>query len=253
MKRKILLALVLAAIATGGVFAQTDFGSLPKNTLTVDLGPTIIGATVEALGRFAGDGADDLTSGFGIAVQYERQLFKHLSVAGRFAYLRFGLGFEAEADDGAKALLDLDLTSFSVEGHVRYYPFGQTFFLNGMAGYGRISMPFSGEADFTDEYGNSGKETFSINAARNYVKYGGKLGWRIDFGKPRGFVFEPSFGYYGRLGLGDTLWKKFADSFEENSGEVMGGNAALETMFSLLEQFILIGGPRFSLSFGWRF
>jgi len=242
MTKKCLLALALVLFVAGGAFAQTDSETMPKNTVTVDFGPTIAGAAIGALGTLMEDDADGLSSpGFGIAAQYERQILKLLSAAGRFAYLGGGLGF-VEKEGGLRAELKMNIYSFSIEGHVRLYPFGRrTFFLDGMLGYAYMSTTFSGEV-IVDGI----KESASFTASRNYFKYGAKLGWRIDFGKPGGFTFEPSLGWYGGAGGGDTIGKQLNNAV---GSEVDG----LDEMFSAFENFIFIGGPRLALSFGWRF
>jgi hypothetical protein len=246
--KKWLGILVLLFVMTAvSIFAQTDSGRTPKNTITVDFGPTIIGA---AFGR-AGDLMDEegfSSFGFGIAAQYERQIFSRFSVAGRFAYLGTGFGI-AEEDGGLSAVLNMDLSSFSLESHVRYYPFGRSFFINGMLGYGNMSADFSG-AVIVNDYGINRREDVSITASRDYLKLGGKIGWRINFGKRQGgFTFEPSFGYYSGIGLGDTLGKQLLNSLDGDISDMED----LDEVFSLLENFIFIGGPRVTLSFGWRF
>ncbi len=244
MRKKCIVLMVLAAILIGGAFAQTDFDAMPKNTIIVDFGPTIVGAGIGAIGNTIGeDGVS--SSGFGIAAQYERQLLRKVSVGLRFAYLGGGLGF-AEEQSGLKAGLNMKLSSFSLEGHVRFYPFAKTFFLDGMLGYAYMSAAFSGEVIGTSDYGVKVKEAVSFTASRNYFKLGAKLGWRIDFGKPGGFIFEPSLGYYGGIGIGDSLGKKLSAGVGEDISD-------FDEAFTILENFIFIGGPRLTLSFGWRF
>jgi len=230
----------------GVVFAQTDFEAIPKNTITVDFGPTIIGAAIGGIGNMIGEEGFS-TSGFGIAAQYERQILEKLSVGGRFAYLGAGSGI-AEEGAGLKTVLEMKLTSFSLEGHARYYPFGQIFFLDGMLGYANMLVAFSGEMIAEDEYGNKDKESVSLFASRSYFKLGAKLGWRINFSKRGGFTFEPSIGYYGGIGLGDTFGKKLAGDL---GGDI--DDSDFDVIFSIYENFIFIGGPRVTLSFGWRF
>jgi hypothetical protein len=216
MKRRCLLVLVLAIFTVGVVFAQDNYESMPKNTVTIDFGPTIVGSGFDIIGD-----SGDHSSGLGIGVQYERQIQEKLTVQGRFAYLRHSYEYiTAESE-----------SSFSLEVHTRFYPAGKTFFLDGMFGYAGLSVSFSDESD-------------SISAYRNYIKYGAKIGWRIDFGNQGGFVFEPSLGYYGGLGLGDTFIKKMENYF---------GRDLTKEYFDKLENFIFIGGPRISLSCGWRF
>ena len=62
MAKKIVPVLIIAALAAGRAFAQTDFATMPKNTITVDFGPTIIGAAI-GMESMAED-IDIRTSGF---------------------------------------------------------------------------------------------------------------------------------------------------------------------------------------------
>jgi hypothetical protein len=185
------------------------------------------------------------SSGFGIAAQYERQIGENFSVGGRFAYLGGGLGLADEAE-GLKAVLEMKITSFSLEGHTRYYPFGETFFLDGMLGYANMAATFSGGVIGTDNLGLKVKESVSFTGSRSYFKFGAKIGWRVSFNSEGGFTFEPSFGYYGGAGLGDTIGKKL-------SADIGKDISALDEMFDILENAIFIGGLRLSLGFGWRF
>jgi hypothetical protein len=239
-----LMVLILAALVAGKCFSQTDFATMPKNTIALDFGPTIIGALLGGTGSMAGDQGLS-TAGFGIAAHYERQIRERLSVAGRCAYLGYGMEISME-NNGDTAVSKTDMYAFSLEGHIRYFPWGKAFFLDGMLGYANMSAAFSGEVIATDEYGVDAKESISVTASRNYFKLGAKLGWRIDFGNPGGFTFEPSFGYYGGIGVSDTIGKQLTN-------EVAGDVESLDEMFSTLENVIFIGGPRLALSFGWRF
>jgi len=246
MAKKCLLVSVLALFVAGGIFGQADFESMPKNTVTVDFGPTLVGATIKSLGDAMNDaGAGTSSSGFGIAAQYERQLLEKLSVQGRFAYVGGGLGFKEE-----NAVLEMKLNSFSLEGHARFYPFRRgVFFLDGMLGYANMATTFSGKAKYTDK--NTGAkviESVSVKASRSYFKYGTKIGWRIDFGTSGGFIFEPSFGWYGVAGIGDTFGKKLFAGTDADKDAV----AAYDDLFEVFE-ILGIGGLRLSLAFGWRF
>ncbi|MCL1927601.1 MAG: hypothetical protein FWG07_02265 [Treponema sp.] len=254
MAKKGFVLLVLVALVTGGVFAQTDFGSMSKNTITVDLGPTLVGVAIGQIGKYIDEDGPS-SSGFGIGAQYERQILPKLSIAGRFAYLRGDLGIVEDGYDtdlliNAKASLGINITSFSIEGHVRFYPGGETFFIDGMLGYANLSTSFSGEA-VVDGYGQKEIRSVSVTASRNYFKFGAKLGWRISFGKNGGFTIEPAIGYYGGIGMGDTIPKQLAKGIGDNIDEdaIVGFNDA----FKMVENYIFIGGPRVTLSFGYRF
>jgi hypothetical protein len=261
---------------------QEQKPSLPNNTITVDFGPTIIGVAVGIAGTMLSEGEID-ASGFGIGVQYERQIFRPLSLGLKFAYLEFGTSFVVEDTDeklveqdiGGGVLMEVPVTidlraelkaklsSFSLESHLRLYPFGETFFLDGMFGYANIASAFSGDViatvsfEITDPTGEiqSVKEKeiaqASLKVSRDYLKFGGKLGWRIDFGQPGGFVFEPALGFYVANALGKTLGKQLKDEFAKQGKEIDIDD--FEDASKILEQFILVGGPRFTFAFGWRF
>jgi hypothetical protein len=246
MAKRSFLILILAAVVAGGAFAQHT----PKHTLTVDFGPTIVGGAFGWAGSLVTSGDDNFSSsGFGIGAQYELQPFDKLSFAARFAYLGFNFGYSEKDYSGVSAKIDMGMSSFSVEGHVRLYPFGGgVFFVDGMAGYGRLMTNLSGQV-IVEGHGRLGA---SISPARDYIKLGGKLGWRFCFGQSGGgLTFEPSLGYYYGIGLGDTIGRKLANSLGSgiNEGDIKGFDDA----YKLLEQFIFIGGPRLSLALGWRF
>jgi hypothetical protein len=246
MKRIGLLALIFAVVSVGVVFGyddDSDFDSMPKNTITVDVGPTIIGLSWYKMGEFIGESSIDMKA-FGIGAQYERQLQEKVGVGFRFAYLSLGIGL---SDEGVKATSEF--SSFSLEGHIRYYPDANVFFLDGMLGYGNLALKMSGEQR-TEKDGIKKVEKVSYTLPRDYFKFGGKIGWRVDFGDPGGFVFEPSLGYYFGLGLGDPIQKKMVKEIGGSEDAEFGG---LGPAFYYLENVIFIGGPRVSLSFGWRF
>jgi hypothetical protein len=255
MIKKGLLFFVVLILATAGAFANESDDSSPKNTVTVDFGPTIIGAAIGTVGSLMGDGEDTgvSTSGFGIGVQYEYQLFHNLSLAGRFAYLGGGIGISM-SDGPLKASVEARIDSISIEAHARYYPLGQTFFLDGMLGFASITLGLKGEVIVDDESGKPIKMGADLGVPRGYFKLGAKIGWRIDFGSPGGFVFEPSFGYYAGAGLGDTFGTLIAKKLNEtmNSDQDLG-TEGLDQVFGLAESYVFAGGPRFSLSFGWKF
>jgi len=234
--------------------AQQDTAkSYPANTITIDFGPTIIGSLIGSAGAAAGDEFD--ISGFGWGAQYERQIFKRLSVAGRFAYLGISTKYTTENDVGDEAKASMDLSSFSLEVHPRVYPFGGGFFLDGMLGYADMSLDFKGEVwseKEDDIFGNSTKSltSYKFDISRSYFKYGLKLGWRADFGEPGGFIFEHSYGYYWASGSGDTMTKQLQKEFNKEGEKAP---SELDDAFSYFEDFIFIGGPRVTLAFGWKF
>jgi len=204
------------------------------NIITVDFGPTIIGIVIGSLPV----GKEVDLSGFGISMQYERQLFERLSIAGRFAYL----GSTVERSDN-DTKFTIDLSSFSLEAHPRVYPFGGSFFLDGMLGFANMSLGLKG--DIKTKSDNS--EPISGSVSRGYFKSGVKLGWRADFGEPGGFIFEHSYGWYNASGTGKTMGKQI----EKKVGEEIDSD--VDKMFSAFEDYIFVGGPRVTFAFGWRF
>jgi hypothetical protein len=247
MKKKGLLVLIISVLVAGGAFAQSDFASMAKNTVTVDVGPTILGFAIGKAVDFIGE--EGITgNGFGIAGQYERQLSRPLSAAGRFSYLRADMGMK-DTDESGSMDVGMSLVSFSVEGHVRLYPFGDTFFLDGMVGYANFKTDFDGKLY---ERGSL-TDSLKFQAERNYVKLGAKLGWRFSFGKNGGFTFEPAVGYSYGIGMGASIGKQVGDKFKEKFEDNDFDTSSIADMALLLENFVFIGGPRFSLAFGYRF
>jgi hypothetical protein len=192
-----------------------------------------IGGALSQVGGVSGS-----SRGFGIGVQYERHINDMFSVAGRFAFMNPGFSISIE-----NSTASFDMSSFSIEGHGRIYPFRGTFFADLMAGYANFNMKLAA---------SSVSSTFN----KNYLKLGAKLGWKIAFGKRRGgFTFEPAFGY--NLGL-DLGGKNFETSdlgrYEEYLGdEVKNALGDLNTAGDTIAQFFFVGGPRLSLAFGWAF
>jgi len=256
---------------------QTDFKGMAKNTITVDFGPTIMGALFGA----AGDIAENIlpgdlhltTSGFGIGAQYERQLAQKFSAAVRFTYLggSVGTSYSDKYVDTTstpipitvpyKANLGIDISSFSIEGHARFYPLGQTFFLDGMLGYGNMAVNSSFKINGQEEISGIGiNDSVTMNASQGFFLLGAKIGWRISFGRNGGFTFEPSLGYVYGIGSGDPIWnqlssqlsKKIKETNPDVNIEVKDFNVAGD-VFGYVQDFILIGGPRLNLAFGWRF
>ena len=231
MARKGLIILILAVLVATGAFAQ-------KNTITYDVGPTLVGLGFNALENIIPeDGVSG--NGLGFAFQYERDLRQNLSVAGRFAYLSIDGSF-SDNNLGIGLGLDMDMSSYSIEGHVRYYPFGETFFLDGTLGYANFSAVFNGQAII-----NNVPRVIRFDESANYLKVGAKLGWRISLGSSGGFTIEPAFGYYHGIALGDSVGKQFADRFP--------GEGDIKNLFDMFEKYMFVSGPRMSLGFGWRF
>jgi hypothetical protein len=258
MIRKIALVLMLAVVFAGIVFPQSDYGdNLPLNSVGIDIGPLIAGAFIgSVLSDAAKDSPGVNTFGLGIAAQYERQISSYLTVGIKLGYLGFGIGISETGTDEwgnqIKATLGINLNSFNVEGHVRFYPLEGAFFLDFMLGYGWLAPTFSGEAIYK-ENGKTKKERISITTPRHYLTYGSKTGWRIDFGSMGGLYFEPSFGWYENVSKSPTFSKALKKHLNKEEVADSDFGDGYDEMFNFLENVLFIGGPRLAVVFGWRF
>jgi hypothetical protein len=206
----------------GSVFAEdTDEEiALPKNTITIDVGPMASILTTAWMYNMLFFGFFTIDA-FGIAAQYERQIIKQASVAGRFEY---------DVINISTIGLVWTMSAISAEAHGRYYPFKfGVFFIDGMIAYENVFMNIS-IADI------------EVKPAAHYFRFGGKLGARIDFGRPGGFVFEPAWGYYGAVGKSINL----ANYTEEDE-------ATAWKSFDTLAQYLFTSGLRVSIGLGYRF
>ncbi|MDR2964664.1 MAG: hypothetical protein LBU88_02695 [Treponema sp.] len=214
--KKTAIILGLLVLINVSIFADDDYDSMPKNAITLDLFwlPTSLLVLSDS----------DFTGGmfWSTYIQYERHITEGMSLAGNIGYRSIG---------------NIDgyiLSAVSLEAHIRSYPGGKRiFFVDGMLGYALFNYT---------EKGDNPKNIFS-----HYFKFGGKLGWRIDFGKPGGFILEPSFGYY--IPVGRTR----INSIEGDGSLNDFFNFWLNTMSEIIIQGFVVGGPQLSLSFGYRF
>ena len=214
MAKKTALVLGFLMFVNGTIFADNEENRLPKNIITVDMGLTLPSFVVWGITGF---------TFFGTAIQYERQILEKVSTIGRLDYRGISIsGYDYKTS----------MSSISLEGHGRYYPEQGAFFLDGMLGYAVFS------------YSSGVNEPANLS---HYFKLGGKFGWRIDFGKPGGLIFEPSFGYYGAIG-------RTYIEFIKDAGEVGGFfNQWLNQYFNYIVKGYFVGGPQFSLGLGYRF
>ena len=215
MPKYIILGLVFFVIVNGYIFSDDDVENVfPKNTITVDMGLTV--STLITWG-IIGDTV------FGTAIQYERQVLNKISLASRFEYRVISIS----SSDSSRTTT----SSFSAEGHGRYFPGEGIFFLDGMLGYANFN--------YRDE---------AINSISHYFKLGAKLGWRIDFGKPGGLVLEPAIGYYWAIGKNNDI------AFLEGSDEF---SSFFNQLFNQYYEYIIkgyfVGGLQVSLGLGYRF
>jgi hypothetical protein len=172
MKRKCLLILAFIAIIPGFAFTQT----MPRNTITVDVAPTIAALGAGWAGSLIDEEGISLSPGFGIGAQYEFQFFERLSVAARFAYLRGGMGFSTQEEligVPVKGDAEFNFDSFSIEGHVRFYPFAGAFFVDGMAGWARMNAAADGDV-VVNAFGISILDPINVKASRDFLKLGAK-------------------------------------------------------------------------------
>jgi len=191
---------------------------LPKNVITIDGGQMAFFLLLTGLIYTH----DSPFYAFGTAAQYERQITEKASAAVRFEY---------SIIDSSDTYSKWRMQTFSAEGHGRFYPMQNNFFLDGTLGYAAVLCDFS-----TPEN--------EIKPIAHYFKLGGKLGWRIDFKKPSGFVLEPA------LGLNIAIGTKIKTG-DEKDFPILGG--LLNMIHDYLAQWVLAGGIRFSLGLGYRF
>jgi len=216
MPKQPLLLLVFLICAGGSVFSDDESEETvsPNNTITADV--FLLYSNLVAWGIMG-------NYCFGTAIQYERQIVDSASVAIRLEYRGMGI----LTDDGSIT----NLTGLSAEGHGRYYlPAQDVFFIDGMLGYATFI--------FADP------EVFSVS---HYFKFGVKVGWRIDFGKPGGLVLEPSLGHYFAIGRTNI---KFLEGTDEQSVFL---NQFLNGLYDLIIRGYFVGGPQISLALGYRF
>jgi len=259
MVKKNLVMAVLAVCAAGAAFAQMDFEEMAKNTVTVDLGPTMTGAFFGTFGdMLAGNDEEGLrSSGLGIGAQYERQLSEQFSVAGRFAYLGTGVVMSDTYTDSTtnteeSAILEVDLASFSIEGHVRFYPSGGNFFADGMLGFANMLVGFSGQIVEKLEHTKGEPLDTNISVSQGFLKLGAKVGWRISFGQNGGFTFETALGYSFGIGIGDTVGQQLAQQMKDKMDADIDQDS-FDKAYGTIENLIFIGGPRLVLGLGYRF
>jgi len=239
-----LLAVLLVLSGPAALFGSTEAEEPVKNAVAFDTGPLMIGVGMGRLLEKTDSNGSVLSLGFGL--QYERQLSSKFSFSGRGAYM--GFNYERTyTSSGDTLTLGMGLHSYSIEAHVRSYPFGRTFFFDGMLGYGQIISRFWGDEEYTE---NGVKKTSSVDfsAARSYFKPGIKIGWRLCAGGDysKGFVFEPSLGYAWSIGIGKTLGERVVEN-------ISGDSFYLDEIYDPFENYIFMGGPKVSLNFGYRF
>jgi len=175
MKKRVFLILLVLLVISGSVFAQDR----AKNSIAVSAG--VIGAELS----------------------YERILTPHFSLL---------------ADTSYTTLFFMD--EFTVSGKGRWYPFGKAFFFDLGLGYsyGKGVVGFMGDmllTVITFGYWLSVKdfENDELRSGGFLIQPG--LGWKLDIGKPDGFVLPISAGMnikfssdmpdlmpYLRIGLG---------------------------------------------------
>lgn len=223
MVKKIILVFGFLLLLSGIVFANDENEEIyPKNTVTIDTGLLLYTPIFWGISDFS-------YHFIGTALQYERQISKNISLAGLVGYRGLYIFDTDYYGDDYKTIM----SAISLEGHCRYYPNGETFFLDGMLGYANFY--------YLASYGTV------IESNSNYFKFGGKIGWRIDFGKPGGFVLEPSFGYYGVIGKTNIRF------IEDDSYVGLFFDSLLNQTYDYLIKGFFVGGPQGSLMLGYRF
>jgi len=239
---------------------------------------------------------DIKSSGFGFALQYERQLLSKYGLMGRFSYA--GLGLKMDFEDtffdidysqnisGActqagfgceeaveKFSTDMGFYNWNLEIHNRYYPRGGgALFLDGVIGFGgaglstkRNNVIAAGDYviktpgnTYKVESGSKTIETLNVTAKRGYMLLGPMFGWREVFDKKKGgFIWETSIGYLFGIGFNESIADQFADgnlSVPHTLGEhYQDVDDVSRGVIKLVENLMIVGGPRFRITFGWAF
>ena len=221
MAKKILLAWLLFMISSGLIFADSpdDENNFPKNTISFDGG--LLVQNLFLMGMLNIVDYDSKAAAFGAAVQYERQMTRNFSLLGRLEYKYLGIS-------------TLDMSVFSIGGYARFYPTGRVFFLDGNLGYSVFHM----------------ENKDAVMPLSHYFRYGLRLGWRIDFGRPGGFIMEPSLGYNGVIGY-TRAWfdpdESSGNSFRDSLNFLAYG------MYDIFVRQFFVGGLAFNICFGYRF
>ncbi|MCL2706473.1 MAG: hypothetical protein FWE72_09735 [Spirochaetaceae bacterium] len=178
MTKKIIIILIVLSVISGNAFAQYEDEIRAKNNLTVSLG--FVGA----------------------ALSYERIFNSHFSVLADISYTTL-------------ALID----EFTVSGKGRVYPFGGSYYLEMGLGYsyGRGAVDMMRHMVLgllTLGWYFTILEEEDLLARRGGFLIQPGMGWKIDIGKPDGFVLPISMGLdfksgkildvmpYVRIGLG---------------------------------------------------
>jgi len=218
LKQKTALIMAVLFLSGGVVFANDadDQITLPKNTLSLDVGHSLLFLSITGIMNLM----DYSGTAFGIGAQYERQITDKVSAVLLFGYSTF---------DMSRDNFKWNMSSFSADVQGRFYPGQGGFFVSGILGYANIF------ADINEK-----------KALTHYFKLGGKLGWRIDFGKPGGFVFEPAIGYYGTLG-------KNLDIDYGYDEELSFFNNMFHLLDNSMARILFTDGLRLSLCLGYRF
>ncbi|MCL2229758.1 MAG: hypothetical protein FWC01_01550 [Treponema sp.] len=258
MTKKILTSLLIAAFFAGVAFGQEnalentpESNAIAYNTFTLDVAPVILGlGAPEVVKSIGGDQVTGFYC-FGIGIQYERNIDDRISLAWRLDYLGFGTGINFSFD--SVNISNINVYKITFENQFRFYPFNGTFFMGGLIGYTYLNIGLDGNASVTDPIGNVYSGDISLIVERHSIKFGTRAGWRIRFGKNKGFTFEPSIGYDIGAAFGESLTNQFQKGIFGVSNFPMTGLEDLEENFQLLETFIFAGGPRMTLSLGWSF
>jgi len=215
INNKIALIFLFLFLSCGIIFANdpNEQIELPQNTVSVDVGSTLYFLSFAGIMNLM----DYPTFAFGIGAQYERKITDKVSAAGLLGY-----GVLDISNENYK----WNMSYFSADVHARYYPGQSAFFFGGMIGYANIF------ADISE------KETTA-----HYFRFGGKLGWSIDFGLPGGFVFEPAIAYYGAIG----------SSLDFDYDEDIPFLKMLTFLNNSIARTLFVDSLRFSLNLGYRF
>ncbi|MDR0307486.1 MAG: hypothetical protein LBI42_11705 [Chitinispirillales bacterium] len=241
-------ARVFLCAAAVAFFAGNTPASDKLNYVTYDFGPAIIGNWIASFGDHTDDSFN--TSGFGLALQYERQINPFFSAGARFAYLGAGMGYSASMYDITLGIIEelslkQNFSSFNFESNARLYPTGKSFFLNGSLGYGTFGTGLKGRFYYTERDGKNAIDLVDLSMTASYLKLGLKTGYRWLI--RNSFIIEMSTGYDFSTRVGDGIGTKLGKKF---GGDI---DSDLDDMFDFFANHIFVGGFRITLAAGWAF
>ena len=213
MNLKYAVLLIVFLLSGAAIFADETQSELPKNAIAIDVGPTLTYLFLSGIMAIT----DTHVFSIGVGAQYERQITEKISIEGRLGYgVLNSFGYDSK----------WNMFSFSSEIAGRYYLLS-TYFLGLSLGYANVFSDIANE-----------------KTAAHFFRLGGKMGWRIDFKEPGGFILEPAIAYY--VGIGPNPSYDYDDALSYL-------NSMLGFLNYNIGRMLFIDGFRLSLCLGYRF